>query len=82
MNCTVRSLFDLVDRAVGVHAQVMDDPAASWADRLRAANSVLDRTGHRRGAEITTTDARDLLYQRLLEAIAEEEAGNAPTGGT
>ncbi|MCL2467149.1 MAG: hypothetical protein FWF02_05625 [Micrococcales bacterium] len=50
-------------------------PAASCADRLRAAISVLDRTGYPRGAEITAADARALLLARLLEAADEEEVG-------
>lgn len=79
-NDTVRSLAELVDRAVGVYAHVMDDPTASWADKLRAANSVLDRTGHHRGAEITTEDARELLLARLMEAASDEEARTGTAG--
>lgn len=75
VDSAVRSLLDLADRAVGVHARVMDDETAPLGARLRAAMSVLDRTGHSRGAEITIADAREMLLTRLREAVEEQNAG-------
>lgn len=65
-------LAALVDPALEALREVLDDPDAKPADKLRAAESVLDRTGHSRTSKVESTmnlsDAREILKQKLLEA--------------
>lgn len=67
-------MAELVDPAVATLAREMARGDSSTA-RLRAAENVLDRTGHVRGAtiesRITLDDAKILLYERLIELRAE-----------
>lgn len=73
-------LAELVDPAIGTLARVMtnQDGNATPSDRLRAANSILDRAGHGRMTKVEAVDARELLTHRLLELQAardQEEEG-------
>lgn len=63
-------LLELVDPAIGTLAREMLK-ASSSADRQKAANSILDRAGYGRVSKVETTDARELLVQRLIELQAE-----------
>lgn len=78
-------LAELVDPAIGTLARVMtnSDGQSTPGDRLRAANSILDRAGHGRMTKVEAVDARELLTQRLLEmqaASASEEEEGATSG--
>lgn len=67
-------LIELIDPAIATVARVMVDDTARQADRLRAAENVLDRAGVSRKSEIVTpADARTVLVQRLTELRAERE---------
>jgi hypothetical protein len=74
-------LLELVDPAIATLAREMTQADAS-GDRQKAANSILDRAGWGRVQKVETTDARDLLLQRLLqmrdEAIAADEYETLP----
>lgn len=59
-------LAELVDPAIGTLARVMVN-AAKDSDRMRAADSILDRTGYGRVQKVERTDAKDMLVQRLME---------------
>lgn len=64
-------LLELVDPAIATLAREMTmstDPRV----RLRAAEAILDRSGHPRGISITTEDARTLLIERLIELKQQE----------
>lgn len=61
-------LLELVDPAIATLAREMAQADKS-SDRLRAANSILDRAGVVRKSEVTTTDARALLMRRLEELV-------------
>ena len=45
----------------------MADKTAKDVDRLRAADSILDRAGVIRGQKITVDEARDILRQKVVE---------------
>ena len=60
-------LADLVDPAITTLALVMADKTAKDVDRLRAADSILDRAGVIRGQKITVDEARDILRQKVVE---------------
>ena len=60
-------MVELVDPAIATVARIMTDQNAKEADRLRAAENVLDRAGVSRKAEVTSVDAaKDLLVERLM----------------
>ena len=61
-------LMELVDPAITTVASVMVDRNARPADRLRAANSVLDRAGIVRQTDFDAEAARALLVERLIAA--------------
>lgn len=63
-------LLALVDPAIEVLATEMDNAENASSERQAAANSILDRAGYSRTHNVTTTDARDLLTAKLLEAVA------------
>lgn len=72
-------LAALVDPAVAVLARILADPNARPADRLRAAENILDRAGLPRRTEIASDEAsRALLTERLValrdSLVAEAEA--------
>ena len=60
-------LADLVDPAITTLASVMVNKEAKDVDRLRAADSILDRAGVIRGQKITVDEARDILRQKVVE---------------
>lgn len=69
-------LASLVEPALVTVARIMLDPTARDADRLRAAENVLDRSGVSRKAEVITNDtARDILRARL-EALRQNRDGS------
>lgn len=60
-------LLELVDPAVATMARIMVDTNAKDADRLRAAENVLDRAGLGRQVDVVDLEtAKDLLFERLL----------------
>ena len=63
-------LAGLVDPAIATLAKEMTGAEKS-NDRLAAANSVLDRAGYGRAQQIETTDAREILLEKLLELQTE-----------
>lgn len=60
-------LAALVDPAIVTIARIMTDQTAKPGDRLRAANSVLDRAGIVRQTDMDLSTAQALLVQRLQE---------------
>lgn len=60
-------LVELIDPAIATLAREMAKAEKS-NDRQNAANSILDRAGVPRRAEVSTDDARALLAARLLQA--------------
>lgn len=60
-------LQELIDPAVTTLARTLTDRDATSADRLRAAEMILDRAGYPRGVKVTTEESRELLIQRLIE---------------
>ena len=64
-------LLGLVDPAIATLAREMTQAAKS-SDKQRAANSILDRAGIARTAEVQVEDARALLVERLM-ALRDEE---------
>lgn len=67
-------LVELVDPAIATVARIMTDQSAKEADRLRAAENVLDRAGVSRKAEVTNVDtAKDMLVERLMALRDEKE---------
>ncbi len=59
-------LAELVAPAIATLAKEMAKADRS-ADRQRAANSILDRSGYGRTTKIEASDARDALIERLME---------------
>ena len=66
-------LAALVDPAIATLGKEMVHADTS-RDRQSAANSILDRTGWGRVTKVDTTDARDLLLQRLKDIQATGQA--------
>lgn len=60
-------LADLVDPAITTLALVMADKTAKDVDRLRAADSILDRAGVIRGQKITVDESVNILKTRAIE---------------
>lgn len=67
------------DKAVARLVAEMDG-AEKAADRIRAADSLLDRTGFRRGVDVVGTDLREVLIERLVE-VRERRQLAAAEGG-
>lgn len=65
-------LIELIDPAISTLAKEMVQAEKS-VDRQRAANSILDRAGVARVSEVTSEDAKTVLYQRLL--AMQDESG-------
>lgn len=59
-------LQELVDPAISTLAREMTEADKS-TDRLRAADSVLDRTGFGRTTKMETEDVREMLLQRIRQ---------------
>ena len=60
-------LLELVDPAIATLAREMTNQQARAADRIRAAEAILDRAGHPRQVQTTAEDAREMLLQRLMQ---------------
>lgn len=73
-----RRLPDLVPAAMRVMGDVLEDPDAKDADRLRAASEVLDRTGHSRGQSLTDAEARRQLVDVIKAKLREHVERNGP----
>lgn len=69
-------LTELVDPAIATLARIMVDQGAKEGDRIRAADSILDRAGWGRSSSVEVADAKDILVQRLQEL--RESADKAP----
>jgi len=82
-NAVKLRLADLAAPAVAQIAKLMVN-AENEAVRLKAAESVLDRSGHGRQTKVEVEDAKALLYERLLrmneEAQDMEDDGFADDG--
>lgn len=70
-------LLELVDPAIATLAREMTNQNARPADRLRAAEAILDRAGHPRQVQVTGDDARALLIQRLIQLRDQAEQEQA-----
>ena len=66
-------LISMIEPALNVLSDVMADKDAAHADKLRAANSVLDRAGYARVAVLDIDAARDLLTERILTIMENPE---------
>jgi hypothetical protein len=64
----------LVDPAIATLARIMTDQSVSPGNRLRAANSILDRAGIVRQQDIDLETAQALLVQRLVEMREERQS--------
>lgn len=65
-------LLELVEPAIARLKEEMDTAEKS-ADRLRAADSILDRAGVVRGVAVDVDTARALLIRRLMELRGEPD---------
>lgn len=75
------ALLDLVNPAIRRIGEILD---RSRDERvvLQAAQMVLDRTGHHARVEVEVTDAREVLFARLMALKAEHEAAHPMIEGT
>lgn len=64
-------MMELVDPAIATIARIMADPTAKPADRLRAAENILDRAGIPRRMELDPDMARDILAQKLAQILVD-----------
>lgn len=71
------SLFDYVEDAMRALGSIVSDPEEKAADRVRAANSILDRTGHVPGQAITLQGANAQLDEKLNALLAGRAAEQA-----
>lgn len=73
-------LLELVDPAIATLAREMAR-AENSRDKQAAANSILDRAGYGRQQQITTDDARTMLFHRLMQAQQQdtEPEGDTPS---
>lgn len=67
-------LLDLIDPAIATLAREMTNQQARAADRIKAAEAILDRAGHPRAVQVTGEEARELLRQRVYRLVAEQAA--------
>lgn len=74
-------LQELVDPAIATLAREMTS-AEKAADRLRAADSVLDRTGYGRTSKVETETVQDALMHRLAQLKAARGPMPDPTPET
>lgn len=65
------SLFDYVQAAMQALGEIVSDKEEKASDRVRAANSILDRTGHVPGQAITLQGANANLDEKLNAILAE-----------
>lgn len=73
------SLFDYVEAAMRALGEIVSDKEEKAADRVRAANSILDRTGHVPGQAITLQGANAQLDEKLNQILADR-ANDARAG--
>lgn len=66
-------LTELVQPAIATLAREMANADKS-SDRQAAANSILDRAGYGRVQKVETADAKEMLYQKLLQLQEEKQA--------
>jgi xanthine dehydrogenase iron-sulfur cluster and FAD-binding subunit A len=73
IEATTISLFDYVEDAMRALGDIVRDEHMSEksVDRIRAANSILDRTGHVPGQAITLHGANAQLDEKLNALLAE-----------
>lgn len=71
-------LTELVEPAINTLADIMEDKTAKDGDRLRAADSLLDRFGISRRSQVDDDTARALLVTRLMEMA--QGTGNSTEG--
>lgn len=62
-------LAALVEPAIETLDTERRNKKATPTDRIRAANSILDRAGYGRVSTITIEDARDLLQSRIIRVM-------------
>lgn len=67
-------LAELADPAIATLARVMADPETKTSDKLRAADSILDRAGYGRTQTIETAEAREILLERITALQMERES--------
>lgn len=72
-NAAKLRLQELVNPAIATLAREMTTADKS-ADKQRAANSILDRAGFGRASRVEVEDAKDQLYQKLLEYAEDNQA--------
>jgi len=65
--------LDLIEPALATLAREMASTTNKPADRIRAAENILDRAGVSRVHTIETDDARALLMMKIEEARAQAE---------
>jgi CRISPR/Cas system-associated protein Cas10 (large subunit of type III CRISPR-Cas system) len=65
-------LIAMIEPALTVLSDVMADKEAAAADRIRAANSVLDRAGYARVAVLDVEAARDVLTERIITIMEND----------
>lgn len=65
------SLFDYVPAAMRALGEIVSNVEEKAADRVRAANSILDRTGHVPGQAITLQGANAQLDEKLNQILAD-----------
>lgn len=67
-------MIELVDPAIATLARVMTNPASKDADKIRAAENVLDRAGLPRRVETGDPEqAKELLVARLIAMREQQE---------
>lgn len=66
-------LIAMIEPALNVLSDVMGDEKAAHADKIRAANSVLDRAGYARVQVIDVEAAREVLTERILTIMENPE---------
>lgn len=73
IEATTVSLFDYVEDAMRALGEIVRDENhdVKDVDRIRAANSILDRTGHVPGQAITLQGANAQLDEKLNAILAE-----------
>lgn len=71
-------LAELADPAIATLARIMADPETKTGDKLRAADSILDRAGYGRSQTIESSEARAILLERISALRAEHESQADP----
>ena len=66
-------LAALIEPAIQRLATEMDSEKTPPADRIRAANSILDRAGYGRIATLDVEAARDVLTERIITIMENPE---------